>query len=219
MEKFLKRNKNIIITFSGVDGAGKTTILRQFKELLEQKYGRSVIELRHRPSILPILSAVKHGKKKAEQKTLEALPRSGTNKSLISSLIRFSYYFLDYFFGQWVIYFKYSIKGNIIIYDRYYFDFINDAKRTNIRLNENFIKFFYRFVFKPDINIFLYASPEIIISRKQEMDEKSIVELTDKYKILFDDFEAKYNQKYISIENIDKYKTLNMIENIYTELV
>ena len=69
MEKFLKRNKNIIITFSGVDGAGKTTILRQFKELLEQKYGRSVIELRHRPSILPILSAVKHGKKKAEQKT------------------------------------------------------------------------------------------------------------------------------------------------------
>jgi thymidylate kinase len=219
MEKFLKRNKNIIITFSGVDGAGKTTILREFKELLEQKYGRSVIELRHRPSILPILSAVKHGKKKAEQKTMEVLPRSGANKSLISSLIRFSYYLVDYIFGQLVIYFKYSSKGKIIIYDRYYFDFINDAKRTNIRLNENFIKFFYRFVFKPDINIFLYASPEIILSRKQEMDEKSIIELTDKYKILFDDFEAKYNQKYICIENIDKDKTLNTIENIYKELV
>jgi len=182
----IKQSK--IITFSGVDGAGKTTILTEIKKLLENKYNKKVVVIRHRPSVLPILSAIKHGKKEAEKKTMEVMPRTGANSSIVSSLIRFTYYLVDYIFGQWIVFFRHSLKGDIIIYDRYYFDFINDGRRTNIKLNEKFIKFFYKFVFKPDINIFLYASPEIILSRKQEMDGKSIVELTAKYKILFESF-------------------------------
>ena len=50
MQDFLiNSKKSKIITFSGVDGAGKTTILREFTELLEKKYRRNVVELRHRP--------------------------------------------------------------------------------------------------------------------------------------------------------------------------
>lgn len=207
-------NKDIkIITFSGVDGAGKTTILTKVKELLENKYKKEVVVIRHRPSILPILSAIKHGKKEAEKKTMEVLPRTGKNKSSLSSFIRFSYYLVDYIFGQFILYFKYTRKGTIIIYDRYYFDFINDARRTNIDLKEDFLKFFYKFVFKPKLNIFLYASPEVILSRKQEMDEKSIIELTDKYKSLFNEFNNKYNQEYLAIENIDIDETMTIIEN------
>ena len=212
------RNKVQIITFSGVDGAGKTTILREFTELLETKYLRSVVELRHRPSILPILSAIKHGKKEAEKKTMEVLPRSGKNKSKLSSYIRFFYYLMDYVFGQWVVYFKYTRKGIIVIYDRYYFDFINDARRTNINLDSRFLKFFYHFVFKPEINIFLYASPEIILSRKQEMDVGSIINLTDKYQKLFKTFSKEGNGEYQCIENIHKEDTLRVIENLYNTL-
>jgi thymidylate kinase len=215
--KNLKQSK--IITFSGVDGAGKTTILTEVKELLSTEYKKNVVVIRHRPSILPILSAVKHGKKKAEQKTMEVLPRSGKNSSTISSLLRFGYYLVDYIFGQWIVFVRHSLKGDIIIYDRYYFDFINDARRTNIQLNEKFIKFFYRFIFKPDINIFLYASPDIILSRKQEMDKESIIELTSKYKMLFESLANKKREKYVCIENIDKEKTLQTIENLYIEVV
>jgi thymidylate kinase len=211
----INSKKSKIITFSGVDGAGKTTILREFKELLEKKYRRNVVELRHRPSVLPILSAIKHGKKEAEKKTMEVLPRTGNNKSKLSSYIRFFYYLIDYILGQWIILFKHGLRGEIIIYDRYYFDFINDAKRTNIRLNENFIKFFYKFVFKPDMNIFLYAPPEVILSRKQEMDKESIVTLTKKYKTLFEELAQKKENQYISIENIDKEATMKTIEDIY----
>lgn len=213
--KNIKQSKTI--TFSGVDGAGKTTILTEIKNTLEKKYNKKVVVIRHRPSILPILSAIKHGKKEAEKKTMEVLPRTGVNSSLISSLIRFTYYLFDYIFGQWIIFFRHSLKGDIIIYDRYYFDFINDGRRTNIKLNEKFIKFFYRFVFKPDINIFLYASPEIILSRKQEMDEKSIIELTKKYKTLFESLSKSSGERYICIENVDKEKTLKTIENLYTK--
>lgn len=211
-------NKVRIITFSGVDGAGKTTILREFTSILENKYNRNVKELRHRPSVLPILSAVKYGKNDAENKTQGVLPRTGKNKSTLSSLVRFFYYLTDYVFGQIVIYFKYTRKGVIIIYDRYYFDFINDARRTNITLNKNFIKFFYRFVFKPELNVFLYAPAEIILKRKQEIDEKSINKLSVDYLNLFSNLSKNNKQVYLSIENIDKSKTINKIEDSFKSI-
>jgi thymidylate kinase len=206
-----------IITFSGVDGAGKTTILREFTGILETKYNKKVKELRHRPSLLPILSTIKHGRKQAEQKTMEVLPRTGGNKSKISSYIRFFYYLMDYVLGQWIIYFKYTRRGFIVIYDRYYFDFINDPQRTNINLDSSFIKFFYRLVFKPQLNIFLYAPPEIILSRKQEMDEKSIINLTEKYLNLFSNLSGNSVNKYCCIENIRKDKTMAIIEKEFTD--
>lgn len=206
-------NKIKIITFSGVDGAGKTTILTKVKELIENKYNKEVVILRHRPSILPILSAIKYGKKEAEKKTQEVLPRTGKNKSKVSSFVRFFYYLLDYVYGQWVVYFKHTSKGKIIIYDRYYFDFINDSRRTNIDLDSGFIKFFYKFVFKPKLNIFLYADPDVILSRKQEMDKESIVDLTNKYKSLFNELSNKHDQYYLPIENIEIDETMTEIEN------
>ncbi len=209
------KNKIEIITFSGVDGAGKTTILRKFTRLLQTKYHKNVIELRHRPSILPILSAFKYGKKKAELKTMEILPRTGGNSSKLSSYVRFFYYLLDYIIGQWVIYLKYTRKGIVVIYDRYYFDFINDALRTNICLDASLMRFFYKYVFKPDINIFLFAPPEVILNRKKEMDKEAIISLTNKYQELFSELGSTYKEKYISIENLDIEVTINTVENIY----
>jgi thymidylate kinase len=209
------KKKVEIITFSGVDGAGKTTILREFTELLQNKYKKKVIEIRHRPSILPILSAIKYGKSVAEKKTMEVLPRTGANKSKVSSYVRFFYYLIDYVVGQWFVYFKYTRKDKIIIYDRYYFDFINDAKRANIDLESGFTSFFYKFIFEPELNVFLYASPDVILSRKQELDKESIVSLTKKYKALFYELGRKNTGQYLLIENLDKEKTMDLIEDAY----
>jgi len=142
----LVQNKGFMLTFSGVDGAGKTTIITEVKERLENKYRKEVVLLRHRPGILPILSAIKHGSAaKAEQKAGENIPRQGKNNNIVSSLFRFSYYYFDYLIGQIYVYFKYILRGKVVIYDRYYFDFINDAKRSNIRMNRNIIKKLFAF--------------------------------------------------------------------------
>lgn len=215
MEKCLMINNVKIITISGVDGAGKTTVLREFTEILRQKYKVEVKELRHRPSILPILSSIKYGKTAAENKTVERLPRTGGNKSKVSSLLRFFYYLMDYTIGQWIIYFKYTRKGILIIYDRYYFDFINDGRRTNLNLSRKFVQRFYKLVFKPEINIFLYASPEVILKRKQEMDANSITNLTNKYNSLFKTYSIKDREIYECIENIDLSETLSKVEELY----
>lgn len=209
-------NHGITITFSGVDGAGKSTVLEEVKNILQNKYRQRIVVIRHRPSILPIISALRFGRKKAEEKAKNMLPHSGNNKNILSSFFRFLYYYLDYLVGQVYVYFRYTIRGYTVLYDRYYFDFIIDAKRSNISLSRNFIRMGYNFIFKPDVNFFLYAEPEIIRKRKQEMDVHDIRQMNDDYRQLFTEL-GKTNKKrrYVSINNVDLNATIHIVMNEY----
>ena len=70
--------------FSGVDGAGKSTLIEYVDKELKSN-GFNVIKKRSRPEILPILSTFKHGKQNAENIATEALPRLGKNTSKLTS--------------------------------------------------------------------------------------------------------------------------------------
>lgn len=216
----LKKKQGKIVTFSGVDGAGKTTILYEIKNQIFEKYKRKCVVLRHRPSVLPILSAWKYGKKEAEKKSMKQLPRTGQNTGKLKSLFRFSYYYIDYVLGQLYISFKYKFRGYIVLYDRYYFDFINDAKRSNIVIDKKITKSLYRFINKPDLNIFLYAPAQVILERKQELKQEDIEILTKNYIELFEDFEGKYkNSQYRCIQNIEIDETLNKINKYLGDIL
>lgn len=211
----LKEENSQTITFSGVDGAGKSTIINEIRTLLGNKYRKKVVVLRHRPSLLPIISAWKYGKKGAEQRSVARLPRQGTNKSKIASYLRFSYYYSDYLLGQIYVWWKYLLRGYTVLYDRYYFDFILDGKRSNINLSEKFPKSLYPFIAKPKLNFFLYADAATILERKKELSPTVIKILTKKYKTLFKEFSGKYNGLYLPIENINKQETLHTILTHY----
>lgn len=217
--EFLLRNKNsLIITFSGVDGAGKSTIINDFRSLLGDKYRKKVVVLRHRPSLLPIISAWRYGKTKAEQKSLAQLPRQGKNKSQISSYLRFTYYYLDYLLGQFYVWAKYLVPGYIVLYDRYYFDFIVDGRRSNINIGSFLPKKLYPFIMKPKLNCFLYADAATILKRKQELHPSVIDSLTQHYQALFEEFSEKYAGTYLSINNVDKSSTLYTILKHYLNI-
>lgn len=211
--KSLFKPKGMIITFSGVDGAGKSTVIEHVRKEFDKKLRRKVIVLRHRPSVLPILSAWTKGKDKAEQDAASNLPRQGTNQSRLSSLFRFLYYYTDYLAGQFIVYFRHVLRGDVVLYDRYYFDFINDSVRSNIRLPEKFLRMGYFFLLKPDFNFFLYADADTILSRKQELSKETITELTSKYLTLFTSLDSSKhsNGKYIPIENKDLEFTISQI--------
>jgi thymidylate kinase len=212
--KRLFPKRGCIITFSGVDGAGKSTVIEKVKLMVEKKYRKPVIVLRHRPSVLPILSAWTQGKENAEKKAATTLPRQGNNNSYISSLIRFAYYYADYLFGQLYIQLRYVLRGYIVLYDRYYFDFINDSKRSNITLPKSFTKLWYCFLLKPKFNFFLYASVEEILIRKKELDAATITALTKQYLTLFNQLSVKYtSSEYIPVYNKDLATTLSLIED------
>lgn len=208
----LTANRGFMVTFSGVDGAGKSTVIEQVKTRIEQKYRKDVVLLRHRPGILPILSAMRHGKAKAEEIAGTVIPRKGGNEKAVSSLLRFSYYFADYLIGQVYVNLRYIARGKVVLYDRYYFDFINDAKRSNIQLNPVIARSLYRFIVKPRLNIFLYADAETILTRKQELEMGDIVELTSSYQSLFDELEGRSTRSsYRSIENVELEDTVNSV--------
>lgn len=210
--KNMKKGNGFTITFSGVDGAGKSTVIENIAYKIEKQLRKPVVVLRHRPSILPILSVWTKGKEKAHQDTISNLPRQGKNGSFLSSLLRFTYYYCDYLFGQFVIYFKYISRGYVVIYDRYYFDFINDSKRSNIVLPKSISKLGYNFLLKPKFNFFLFADANVILNRKKELTKATIEELTKDYNSLFDSLKVKSNSSvYESINNEELDVTLNQI--------
>jgi thymidylate kinase len=208
-----KLRSGFVVTFSGVDGAGKSTVIEKLKYRLEKQMRRRVVVLRHRPSLLPILSVWTQGKKSAETIASNNLPRLGTNNSLFSSLLRFVYYYSDYLIGQFIVYGKYVSRGYIVLYDRYYFDFMHDSKRSNIVLPARILKGGFRFLIKPDLNFFLYADPKTILARKQEIDEKTISRLNRSYLEQFEQLGANQNAKYIPIHNINLDETLGIVMN------
>ena len=205
-------HRGIMITFSGVDGAGKSTIIDEVNEMLKSKFRQRTVILRHRPSLLPILSSMRYGKVNAEKNTRNRLPRQGTNTSALSSFFRFMYYYTDYILGQFYIYFKYTLRGYTVLYDRYYFDFIIDSKRSNIVLSKKFMKWGYHFIFKPELNVFLYADPKVIRTRKKELDTKAISELTSDYRKLFTELSNGGKQKnYLMVNNVSKEETFHRV--------
>ncbi|KOY87018.1 hypothetical protein AD998_13475 [bacterium 336/3] len=212
-------SKGMMITFSGADGAGKSTVIELSKKELEKRLRKRVIILRHRPSILPILSAWTKGKEKAERDTAQTLPRQGKNKNVISSLLRFAYYYTDYLLGQIIIHFKYILRGDVVLYDRYYFDFINDGVRSNIILPKWIMKLGYCFLLKPQLNFFLYADAHTILNRKKELKQEDIEHINHQYSTLFRQLDKKSPNHYLVIENIDLQKTLKTITKEITSKI
>ena len=207
-----KKSNGFIVTFSGVDGAGKSTVIENIAYRIEKQFRKKVVVLRHRPSVLPILSVWSKGKEKAHQDTISSLPRQGKNSSFLSSLLRFTYYYCDYLFGQFVIYFKHILRGHVVIYDRYYFDFINDSKRSNIVLPKKISRFGYHLLLKPKYNFFLFADANTILNRKKELSKETIESLTKDYTQLFNSLQSNSNSSvYMPINNIDLETTLNQI--------
>lgn len=204
-----------IITFSGVDGAGKSTVINEVKYRIEKQMRKRVVVLRHRPSLLPILSAWVKGKKQAELDAASGLPRQGQNKNALSSLLRFGYYYSDYLIGQFLVHFKYVLRGYVVIYDRYYFDFINDSKRSNIELSPILTKLGYNFLLKPHYNFFLYAPAGVIRNRKQELSEETIESLTRSYQLEFERLRQRSSKStYVSINNLKLNDTLDKVFTI-----
>ena len=218
IKQFTGTHKGIVITFSGVDGAGKSTVLSKISSVLSCKYRRKVVCLRHRPAVFPILSSFTMGKEQAEVRATNTLPRTGNNKNLLSSIFRFLYYYTDYILGQVYIYWRYISRGYVVLYDRYYFDFIVDGLRSNIRMPSSFVKVLYALIYKPALNIFLYADADTIFSRKQELPQADIKQLNSAYLKLFNDLQLNGSQKYLAIKNIHLTATLNEIEREYIQI-
>lgn len=168
----LFRRRGLMVSFSGPDGCGKTTVI----ELLRERLAVNPPILFHfRPSLLPNLGEVAHkaGAVKEVDRNFDR-PHRGRRKGLISSLIRLAYYSCDYMIGYAVKILPLRQRKHIVFFDRYFTDIIVDGERSSIFLNYRFLARLRHFIPGCQYNFLFRVDPERILNRKQELSGEAI---------------------------------------------
>lgn len=158
------------IAFLGTDGSGKSTIIEAITPILSQAFHKGVRYEHMRPNWLPSL-AVALGKRKSDApQSVCSDPHGGHPSGFLGSLLRISYYWIDYTFGYlFKVFPDKSVKNHVWLFDRYYYDCLFDPQRSCIKLPRWVLKLYVFFVPKPDLIVCLGTKAETIIARKQEL--------------------------------------------------
>lgn len=167
---FIRRG--LLISFSGPDGCGKTTVI----ELLRERLNVNPPQLFHfRPTLLPNLSEVgaKAGVVKEVDRNFDN-PHRGKRKGAVSSLIRLGYYSCDYVIGYVLKVLPLRQRKHIVFFDRYFTDVIADSERSSIFLNYKFLAWLRHFIPGCQYNFLFRVDPERILGRKQELSREAI---------------------------------------------
>jgi thymidylate kinase len=159
-----KLKKNIIISFMGVDGSGKTTLAKNIHRIIKKsKY------LHLKPYIIF-----------QDKRTVIKNPHNQKKSSFIISLLRLLTWLISYK----IFFFQNKIK-KIYFFDRYAHDILIDPIRYKHNLPLGLTKFILSFFPKPSLWIFLNPSLKTIKSRKLELSDKELKRQISEYKLFF----------------------------------
>lgn len=183
--EYWSRNKfGTMITFSGPDGAGKSTLVDAVMDVF-YSLGINGSKTPHHflttnvPSLhkLPC-SPAKHAKQDYTK------PYQAKTAGVLSSIIRTIYYYFAFFLDR-IVFVKKDLRGNqIVVFDRYYIDIIADPTRIRIGLKKSLIQKVFSTLPSPDFTFVVLADKEHILSRKNELTEDKLVELLKEYSSL-----------------------------------
>ncbi|WPY98255.1 hypothetical protein [Christiangramia sp. OXR-203] len=158
---------NPVVCLIGPDGVGKSTMSNALSNTVTgaNLFSKSTV-YHHRYEILPALNSILNINNENENKVIDESKTIGKAHPVWKNLIYLTYYSLDFFLG-WVIVIKAKLRNEFIIFDRYYYDFFIQNHYSSL---PNWIyKFFYWFLPKPNVGIFLYANPYQVVERKKEL--------------------------------------------------
>lgn len=79
------------------------------------------------------------------------------------------YFNLDYIIGYWLSVKVHLGKNELVIFDRYYYDYLVDKYRYRLNLNDKIIKWTMRVIPKPHITFLLTGTPKVLYERKKEI--------------------------------------------------
>lgn len=157
-----------VVAVLGVDGVGKSTVISAIEPIL-WKATHGALEVKHlRPGLLPPLAKLKGRQAVKVGPVLD--PHGSKPSGLIGSLVRLIYLTVDYVFGYWFALRPLIAKQpTVVLFDRYCYDMALDPRRFRIGLEGSIVGWFLRLIPKPDAILCLYAEPNVIALRKQEL--------------------------------------------------
>jgi thymidylate kinase len=203
--------KQYIIVLVGPDGSGKTTLI----DMLESdsinifRSGTNRFKVfHHRPHVLPNIAHIfKKEINEKEEFDLNFNPHSENVSNPITSLIKLIYYAFDYILGYLIKLIPMQRENKFIIFDRYFFDFIVDQKRSAIKINKSVAILIYKLLIpKPNQVFFIKVDAQKAHDRKKELPVKSIEEINGNYDLL-----SKSLKNFDVIYNDDLHKAYNKL--------
>lgn len=161
-----------MISFSGPDGSGKSTVIDIVRERLSVN---PPVLLHFRPTLFPNLGELGHkaGLKKEVDRNYQ-VPHRAKRCGVLSSLVRLGYYMADYCLGYWVKVMPIRQRKSIVFFDRYYTDIVVDSERSSIFLPYGLLCFLRHFVPRCQRYFLFRVEPETILQRKQELTREDI---------------------------------------------
>ena len=177
-----QKAKGIVISFSGIDGSGKSTNAKMLLSALESA-GYSKCKFFHfLPNWIPSPHQLIKRNSIEESRKAYFTPYSKEVSRKPLSLLRLSYYLICFLVAK--IQFKILVaKGYTLILDRSYLDFAVDPERARIKIR-NIPTVIHRILFLDGIHFILLPPPEIAIGRKQELTIEKASQLNKSYENL-----------------------------------
>ena len=155
------------VAFIAPDGAGKSTIINRVKETVSGSfYGVNLYYMR--PHLFKNLG---HYNKlnPTEEAATNDNPHGVVCDGVFKSAVRFFFYNLDFQLGTLLKINRKKINKQLVIFDRYYYDYFADMKRYKYSLPVWFPAAFEWMIPKPDMVFVLDGNPEVLYERKKEL--------------------------------------------------
>ena len=153
--------------------------------------------------------------KLSEEFDLNFNPHSDKQSNPIFSFFKLIYYAFDYILGYITILISLQRQDKFILFDRYFFDFIVDQKRSALRINKSVALLIYKFFIpKPNRVFFIKADAKKAYDRKKELPVKSIEDINNNYDLLsksLNIFDVIHNDNLDQAYNILRVKFIKSI--------
>ena len=178
---FLPANRPLLVTFSGMDGAGKSTQIANVRACVERSGGRVVLRAfwddvvvgtRYRESFS---HAVLKSEKGIGAPGKPVARRDKNVRSWYLNAARYVMYFADALSLARTVRQLRQLSADVIIFDRYIYDQLANLPLGSalVRLYLGLVK---KIVPKPDVIFFLDADPEAARARKPEYPVDFLIE-------------------------------------------
>ena len=169
------KHKGVMVAFLGTDGSGKSTIINSLPVVLGRTFDENQIQYHHwRPGFIKSPKGIIGSSANA----LDPHKLKQYNKFI--SLGKFLYFNLDYILGYWLSVKVHLGKNQLVVFDRYYYDYMIDKSRYRLDLSDVLVNIVRHFIPKPDITFLLCGTPEIIYERKKELTVEELKVQNDK---------------------------------------
>ncbi|KGK98085.1 hypothetical protein LI82_10120 [Methanococcoides methylutens] len=162
----IKGRPHIFLCLIGPDGSGKSTLSSEIIKSLEDIFEEKCYYHGHFAILPELKKFVPWMKTKENEIDVHGIVTKSQKPSRLITSILMTYYAIDYIIGYACI-FQNRGKGNLILFDRYFYDYI--IQPSKFGTNNILFRILSQIVPSPDLIIYPHAPSELIYNRKPEL--------------------------------------------------